>query len=72
MASNSETILQNSKGLIELLNKIQENLSKSSSKNDSLLEAIESSEEKATQAGTNEVILFYALCLQDLHHYFIL
>ena len=47
--------LYNSKQLSDLLGKIQENISKSLSKNDSLLEAIESSEVRATQTGSNEV-----------------
>ena len=50
--------LRNSKELSEVLTAIQENLSKSLSKNDSLLEAIESSELRASQTGSNEVALF--------------
>ena len=51
----SELTLQNSKDFSEILSRIQENLSKSLSKNDNLLEAIESSEVRATQTGSNEV-----------------
>lgn len=54
-ALEPEATLQNSKQLAGVLSRIQENLSKSLSKNDSLLEAIESSEVRATHSGSNEV-----------------
>lgn len=53
---DSDATLLKSKQLSEVLSAIQENLSKSLSKNDSLLEAIESSEVRATQTGSNEVV----------------
>ena len=53
---------------MELFSRLQENLSKSSDKNESLLEAIESSEAKAAETGatgevrtTREAGLIYAL-----------
>lgn len=51
----SEASLQDAKQLAEMLSRILENITKSLSKNDSLLEAIESSEVRATQTGSNEV-----------------
>lgn len=52
----SEAILQNSTQLADLLQGILETLSKACSKNDSLLEALESAEMKATQGGNGEVL----------------
>lgn len=54
-STDSDAILLNSKQVAEILSIIRENLTKSLSKNDSLLEAIESSEVRATQTGSNEV-----------------
>lgn len=48
-----DQVLQQSKELVELFSRLQENLSKSSDKNESLLEAIESSEAKAAETGVN-------------------
>ena len=51
-----EQVLKQSKELVELFTRLQENLSKSSDKNEGLLEAIESSEAKAAETGaTGEV-----------------
>lgn len=54
-SSNSEAIMQNSTKMADLLQRILEGLSKACSKNDGLLEALESAEIKATQAGSSEV-----------------
>lgn len=56
MASgNRDQVLIDSKSLVELFTRLQETLSKAASKNDSLLEAIESSQARASEAGSAEV-----------------
>ena len=55
MTSEADAVLQNCKQLSELIGSIRESLSKSLSRNESLLEGIESSEVRATQTGSNEV-----------------
>lgn len=51
MASNSERVLGDSKALVELFTRLQENLGKATDKNESLLEAIESSEARASNSS---------------------
>jgi hypothetical protein len=59
MASGSSTgrdqVLTDSKSLVELFTRLHETLTKAASKNDSLLEAIESSQARASEAGSAEV-----------------
>ena len=57
--SKLEATLDSSKELAELLKRIEENITRSLDKNDDLLEAIESSEARATQSGSNEVYSYY-------------
>ena len=54
-AGNREAVLADSKSLVELFTRLHETLSKASSKNDSLLEAIESSQARASEATSAEV-----------------
>ncbi len=63
---SSEAILNSSKQLAELLQKIQENIARASNKNESLLEAIESSEAKASLSGSNEVARTISVLLLTL------
>ena len=53
MATGEETdrVFAETKALIELLTRVQENLTKSSDKNDALLEAIESTEARASESS---------------------
>ena len=53
--SELESALASAKDLAELSSSIQENITRSLDKNDGLLEAIESSEARATQTGSSEV-----------------
>ena len=48
-------MLMDSKSLVELFTRLHETLAKAASKNDSLLEAIESSQARASEAGSAEV-----------------
>lgn len=51
MASGSGRVLADSKSLVELFTRLQENLGKATDKNESLLEAIESSEARASSTS---------------------
>ena len=56
MASGSrEKVLENAKQLVELFTRLHEALTKASSKNESLLEAIESSQARASETNSGEV-----------------
>lgn len=56
-AGNREKVLTDSKSLVELFTRLHETLSKASSKNDSLLEVIESSQARASESTSPEVSL---------------
>ena len=51
MASGSGRVLADSKSLVELFTRLQENLGRATDKNESLLEAIESSEARASSTS---------------------
>jgi len=51
MASNSERVLGDSKALVELFTRLQENLGKATDKNEGLLEAIEAAEARASDSS---------------------
>ena len=55
--SDSEAVLKDSQSLLEQLQGLQEVLTNASSKNETLLEAVETAEMKAVQSGNNEVML---------------
>ena len=58
MASgNREKVLDDAKSLVELFTRLHETLTKASSKNESLLEAIESSQARASENNSAEVSL---------------
>lgn len=60
MSTGEETdqVFADTKALAELLTRLQENLTRSSDKNDGLLEAIESAEARASESsGAGEVSL---------------
>jgi len=63
--SDSEAVLKDSQGLVELLRGLREVLSNASSKNETLLEAVETAEMKAVQSGNNEVIAKKTLTIQQ-------
>lgn len=50
-SGNKDKVLSDSKSLVELFTRLNETLSKAASKNESLLEAIESSQARASEAG---------------------
>lgn len=67
-AGNKDKVLCDSKSLVELFTRLHETLSKASSKNESLLEAIESSQARASDAGNSaevslEAELISTLCM---------
>ena len=73
MASGGgEQMLSDSKDLVELLARLQETLTKATNKNDNLLEAIESSEAKATQTGSGEVNVCFDNILIEAHYHLFL
>ncbi len=51
----AEEVLADSKALVELLSRLQDELTRAADKNDSLLEAIESSEARASRESGVEV-----------------
>ena len=53
--SGRDQVLADSKSLVELFTRLHETLAKAASKNDCLLEAIESSQARASEAGSAEV-----------------
>lgn len=57
MATSPGTLILNSKQFSDLLNRLQENLSRATDKNDALLEALETAESRALDFSTSEMTL---------------